>query len=60
MYSISEAARILQLDHRTVSDLIRLNGIATHRHPTNIRGKAIDEAGLETLRKAKRRAVVPA
>lgn len=60
MYSISEAARILQLDHRTVTDLIRLNGIKTVKHPTNLRGKAVDEAGLRTLKLAKERAVVVA
>lgn len=58
MYSISEVARLLGIDRHTVVDLARLNGIELVRHPSNARGKAMNEAGFKTLKLAIKRATI--
>ena len=58
MYSLSEAARLLGIERRTVADLARLNHVPIVRHPSNARGKAIDEAGFQVVKAAVARATI--
>lgn len=50
-YSFAEAGRLLDIDERAVSAMVKSIGIHVYDHPTNHKAKAIDDHGLETLRR---------
>lgn len=60
MYSLSEVARLLGIDRHTVVDLARLNGVPIVPHPSNGKGKAVDEAGFQVLKQSVQGATVNA
>jgi hypothetical protein len=49
--SISEAARRLDIDRRTVRDLMRAAGIEPVPHPSNHRAKGVSFTHVRTLRR---------
>ena len=51
-YSLSEAARVLGTDRKTVAGLVRAHALPTRPHPSNARAKAIDEAAMRVVGRA--------
>lgn len=52
LYSLSEAARVLGTDRKTIAGLVRAHGLPTRPLPSNVRAKAIDEAAMRVIGKA--------
>jgi hypothetical protein len=52
IFSLSQAARSLGVDRKTVADLVRVREIPTQAHPNNGKARAIDLKALRTLERA--------
>lgn len=49
--SIAEAARRLGVVRQTVSDLVRVHGLPTHKMPLNGKARGIDKRTMRKLRR---------
>lgn len=52
--SFRQAAALLGVNERTISDLVKARGIAPLPHPSNGKAKGLDVEALKTIRKALR------
>jgi hypothetical protein len=52
LFTYKEASRRLEVRPETISDLVRVLGITSIRHPANGKAKAIDVEGLSLIRSA--------